>query len=265
MDESKDDWSDKDEAETPLAPFVSNPVPNAHPNVVKALDALRDYYTTTPLANHPATASSTWGKIERGDWNTAMRGWFDKGTGDAKRRIILLGETHNEMEHFVQHMFEDKATRIWEKNLYVYQAVNKRKNFKAWHDRFTDAQRRYFDTTLAALQRDEAEDHILDPDSDTATQAVTQALKSVISADTSELIGRLIAADAEIYDVISNWIDSAEPTQLEHLALKRRRWRYCSVLVGAQHYNGVKHYITTLGGFQEVIAGPSLILRALQD
>lgn len=262
MDDIEDDWSEAEAGDD--APFVSKPVANANPNVVQALDRLKNYFTDTPLANHPATASSTWNKIENKEWNVSTKGWFEKGVGDARRRIVLLGESHDQMEFFLEHLFEDKATRIWEKNLHLLAVAKRRKDFAKWCSLFNDKQQRYFDTTLNALLRNEAPEHILDSDSDETTRAVTEALKQVVSAQTSELIGRLIAADAELYDHITTWIDKPEPKNLAHLDKERRRWRYLTVLVGAQHYKGLKHYITTLGGFTEVRAGPSLFIRSLQ-
>jgi hypothetical protein len=263
MDDIEDDWEVTDDD---AVPFASNPVPNANPNVVRVLDGFKTDFTDTPLANHPATAPSTWSKIESGAWNAAQRGWFERGTGDNRRRIVLLGEAHNQMEHFLEHMFEDKATRIWEKNLHLREVAKRREGYAKWYSLLNDKQQRYFDSTLDALGKGNAPpEHILDSDSEDLTGMVTVALRNAIGAKTAELIGRLIAADTEIYDQIAEWIAKPEPKHLAHLDKERRRWRFLTVLVGAQHYPGLKHYITTLGGFAEVRAGPALFIRSLQS
>lgn len=216
-------------------------------------------WTQTPMSEHLATDPRTWPLIENGAWNAPMRGWFERGEGDNRRRIILLGETHNRMENFLEHMFNDKATRIWEKNLHLEQVAKGREDYGRWRASFSEGQRGYFDKTLAALQTEEADGHVLNADTEGSTEMVTGALGMELGEDVGGLIGRLIASDTEIYDHLSEWMDSEEPEDADRLALGRRRWRYASVLVGAQHYKGLADYITRLGGFEAREPGPSLV------
>ncbi|WP_163862171.1 hypothetical protein [Myxococcus eversor] len=216
-------------------------------------------WTNTPMSEHLATDPRTWPLIAKGEWNAPMRGWFERGEGDNRRRIILLGETHDRMENFLEHMFNNKATRIWEKNLHLAQVAKGRKDYGKWLASFSEGQRGYFDKTLAALQTEKADGHVLNADTDGSTEMVTSALGLDVGEDIGGLIGRLIASDTEIYDHLSEWMDSEEPEDADRLAIGRRRWRYASVLVGAQHYKGLADYITRLGGFEAKEPGPSLI------
>jgi hypothetical protein len=261
LSNEEDSASSSSDEETPDIP--SQPVPGASQDIISALDSLAGFYTTTPLTNHLATSPMAWNELSRGEWNAPSRGWFETGQGDTRRRIVLLGESHDRMEYFLEHVFENKATRIWEKNLHVREVIKARTDYAKWYALLSESQQQFLDKRIEALQRDESEGDILNVDSDEITQEVTNALRFAISSEKSEVLGRLIGGDTEIYDSIDAWIRKKEPKELEHLAPERRRWRFASVLVGAQHFRGLKHYITTLGGFSEVRASPSLFAQSL--
>ncbi|MFY2559375.1 hypothetical protein ACN469_17210 [Corallococcus terminator] len=262
LEEVEEEEEEEEEEWDPTARALAVPLTGAQEDQQqRAVEALKgmDGWSVTPMDQHLATDPRVWPLIKSGEWSAPMRGWFERGEGDERRRIILLGETHNRMEHLAEHLFNDKATRFWEKNLHVGQVVKGREDYADWRERFSDGQRKYFDKTLGALQKGAVDGHVLDMDSDEATLNATTQLGMSVGDDVGELIGRLVASDTEIYDQLSGWMDSAEPKDPDRLALGRRRWRYASVLVGAQHYRGLADYITRLGGFEAKEPGPSLV------